>query len=110
MTSALKIIKFIFRWITFEFNQKFLKDDDYWGPIRLFVTKLWMLHAKLWHGYELIGLENIPKKGPALIIYYHGTFPIDHYYIVFKVYESMRRLIYTVGARFLFKIPGTQSI
>lgn len=55
-------------------------------------------------GYEVIGIENIPKK--ALLIYYHGALPIDIYYLMAKYYLYKGKVIHAVGDRFLFKIPG----
>lgn len=57
-------------------------------------------------GYELIGLNNIPDTGPALIVYYHGTLPIDVYYILAKCLLYKKRLIHCVGDKFLTRIPG----
>ena len=57
-------------------------------------------------GYEVQGLERIPDSGPALIIYYHGAVPLDIYYLIAKIYLKKRRLIYPIGDRFLFYIPG----
>lgn len=57
-------------------------------------------------GYEVVGLENIPDTGPALIVYYHGAIPIDFYYILAKCILVKDRLIRCVGDRFLFKMPG----
>ena len=54
----------------------------------------------------MIGLDKIPDKGPALIIYYHGALPIDVYYLVAKAKLYKNRHIMAVGDRFLFKIPG----
>lgn len=68
------------------------------------------LCLQLYHGYEICGLEHLPKDGPALIIYYHGAIPIDMYYFVARVQLKLDRLIYTVGDRFLFKLPGWKII
>ena len=57
-------------------------------------------------GYEVQGLDRIPDSGPALIIYYHGAVPLDIYYLIAKIYLKKRRLIYPIGDRFLFYIPG----
>jgi hypothetical protein len=71
------------------------------------IAAVWDAHATLYHGYEVLGLENLPKDGPGLIIYYHGAIPIDMYYFVAKMYLKYDRLIYTVGDRFLFNyVPG----
>lgn len=71
---------------------------------------VWDSHARFWHGYEVSGLENLPEKGATLIIYYHGAIPIDMYYFVARVYLERNRLIYTVGDRFLSKLPGWSVI
>jgi 1-acyl-sn-glycerol-3-phosphate acyltransferase len=74
------------------------------------IAAVWDAHATLYHGYEICGLENLPKDSNGLIIYYHGAIPIDMYYFVAKVYLKYDRLIYTVGDRFLFKLPGWKII
>lgn len=56
-------------------------------------------------GYEIEGLENLPDGG-ALIVYYHGTLPVDLYYFIARVYLLKNRLVQTVADRFLFNIPG----
>lgn len=84
-------------------------EFNYWDIARKFIAAIWDGHAWLWHGYEIVGLENLPPSGPALIIYYHGAVPIDIYYFVARVYLQRDRLVYTVGDRFLFKLPGEYS-
>ena len=64
----------------------------------------------LFAGYEVVGFEKIPASGPALIIYYHGTLPIDLYYMVAKMIVLKDRQLRAVGDRFLFKIPGRLNI
>uniref|UniRef100_A0A336KMQ7 CSON011024 protein n=1 Tax=Culicoides sonorensis TaxID=179676 RepID=A0A336KMQ7_CULSO len=81
-------------------------EFNFWDIARTFIALIWDGHSWLWHGYEVVGLENLPENGPALIIYYHGAIPIDMYYFVARVYLKRNRLIYTVGDRFLFKMPG----
>jgi 1-acyl-sn-glycerol-3-phosphate acyltransferase len=87
-------------------NSRALSNADYWGPIRNIVTKMWSIYGWIWYGHEIIGLENIPRNGPALIIYYHGAITVDSFFIGAKVYQKFNRLIFTVADRFLFKIPG----
>lgn len=89
-----------------EYNSDSSNDFNYWDFARTFIALIWDGHSWLWHGYEVVGLENLPTNGPALIIYYHGAIPIDMYYFVARVYLKRNRLIYTVGDRFLFKMPG----
>jgi len=70
---------------------------------------MWEAHGYIWHGYEVEGLQNIPDSGPALLVYYHGAIPIDYYYLTAKCVIYKKRLIYSVGDRFLFKIPGKNT-
>ena len=65
-----------------------------------------LIFVYLFIGYEVTGLENLPKEGGALIIYYHGALPIDIYYLVSRSVVTTGRLIICVGDKFLQKIPG----
>lgn len=81
-------------------------DRNFWEFGRKLVAAVWDAHARIYHGYEVIGMENIPQQGAALIVYYHGAIPIDMYYLNSRVMLQRDRLIYTIGDRFLFKLPG----
>lgn len=70
------------------------------------VAAVWDAHAWIYHGYEVTGMDYLPKEGPALIVYYHGAIPIDMYYFVARVCLERDRLVHTVADRFLFKLPG----
>ena len=59
-------------------------------------------------GFEIDGLEKIPDAGAALIVYYHGTLPIDFYYLAARCLLEKKRHIRAVGDNFLFHIPGKQ--
>ncbi|GIY91106.1 transmembrane protein 68 [Caerostris extrusa] len=77
-------------------------------PEKYFALSMGCFLVGLWHGYEIVGLENIPdsKEGGALIVFYHGAIPIDYYYILAKAILIKKRCIRSVGDHFLFKIPG----
>ncbi|XP_073832744.1 DGAT1/2-independent enzyme synthesizing storage lipids [Musca autumnalis] len=85
-------------------------DGKFWEVGRKLVAAVWDAHARIYHGYEVIGMEHIPKDGPALIVYYHGAIPIDMYYLNSRMMLQENRLIYTIGDRFLFKLPGWGTI
>lgn len=85
-------------------------DRNFWRVGRKIVAAIWDAHARIYHGYEVIGLENVPQEGPALIVYYHGAIPIDMYYLNSRMLLQRERLIYTIGDRFLFKLPGWGTI
>uniref|UniRef100_A0A182S785 Phospholipid/glycerol acyltransferase domain-containing protein n=1 Tax=Anopheles maculatus TaxID=74869 RepID=A0A182S785_9DIPT len=101
--SFLYIYKLHSRFILQVYNEG---DFDFWDVARTLVAVVWDAHGWIFHGYEVCGLENLPETGPALIIYYHGAIPIDMYYFTARVYLKRQRLIYTVGDRFLNKVPG----
>lgn len=56
-------------------------------------------------GYEISGLENLPQ-GPALLVYYHGTFPIDYHCFVIRLYRLTGRFCYSVIDNLILLLPG----
>ena len=71
--------------------QEAATDWDIAKAGREVLLALWNFLGWIWHGYEVVGLDNIPESGPALIVYYHGALPVDYYYLVsgFQVSTSM---------------------
>lgn len=59
-------------------------------------------------GYEVSGLENLPK-GPAILVYYHGAVPLDYYYFIQRIYRLTGRLFYSVIDHIVFHIPGKKE-
>ncbi|XP_032875632.1 transmembrane protein 68 isoform X1 [Amblyraja radiata] len=81
-------------------------SNSVWDGARKTLATLWDGHATIWHGYEVHGLEKIPRAGPALIVYYHGAIPVDYYYFLAKVIIQKGRTCHSVADHFLFKLPG----
>ncbi|KAJ8268626.1 hypothetical protein COCON_G00137980 [Conger conger] len=81
-------------------------SNNLWDGARKTLATLWDGHGKIWHGYEIHGLEKIPDKGPAVIVYYHGAIPIDYYYFLAKVILQKGRMCHAVADHFVFKVPG----
>ncbi|KAJ7338830.1 hypothetical protein JRQ81_012732 [Phrynocephalus forsythii] len=77
--------------------------------VRLILSTMWNKFARLWHGYELHGTENLPD-GPALLIYYHGAIPVDYMYFLTSYFVLKRRCCYSIADDFLFKFPGVGSL
>lgn len=48
----------------------------------------------------------MPNEGSALFVYYHGTLPIDVYYVIAKCMLHKKRTLHCVGDKFIFKMPG----
>ena len=66
--------------------------------------------AKIYHRYRIRGLETLPPKGPALLVFYHGLVPLDFYYFGLQVYQETGRLPRALGDRWLFKTPGMAQV
>ncbi|XP_024057957.2 transmembrane protein 68-like isoform X2 [Terrapene carolina triunguis] len=86
-------------------------DDDFsnklWDNGRLMVSRIISMYGKLWHGYEVHGIEKIPE-GPGLIVYYHGATSVDYHFFVCNLYIQTGRVSYSVVDRALRMIPGLQ--
>ncbi|XP_066481646.1 DGAT1/2-independent enzyme synthesizing storage lipids-like [Tiliqua scincoides] len=80
-----------------------------WDKARKVVSYLVRSFGKIWHGFEIIGLEHLPE-GSGLIIYYHGALGIDYACFVSTLYILTGRCCYSVSDHFLFGIPGIQLV
>ncbi|XP_065168977.1 DGAT1/2-independent enzyme synthesizing storage lipids [Atheta coriaria] len=101
--SALILYIYKLHWVALK---RTIDLRDVWSTAIKLISAIWDGHGWIWHGYEVNGLDNIPKDTPALLVYYHGSIPIDAYYLCAKTYLYHNRLIRTVADKFLFKVPG----
>jgi hypothetical protein len=74
--------------------------------VRTSLFKFLELSGGIIHGYEVHGLQNIPKEGPALIIFYHTALPYDMNLLEATSFLHRRRIVHVITERALFKIPG----
>lgn len=74
-------------------NREVFTDEKFWSFPRKCVAYTWITFAIIYHGYEVIGMENLPIEGPALIIYYHGALPMDLYFLMAKIAIARDRLV-----------------
>jgi 1-acyl-sn-glycerol-3-phosphate acyltransferase len=59
-----------------------------------------------WFRTEVIGTENIPTEGGALIVANHsGTIPLDAVMLSVAVHEAAQRYLRLLGADLLFRMP-----
>jgi 1-acyl-sn-glycerol-3-phosphate acyltransferase len=82
------------------------ENEAFWLPAVDVICAAFNLWGWLLHGHELVGAENIPREGKALIIYYHGICPVDFYFAYSRVLLATGRYIKPIADRFLFKITG----
>jgi hypothetical protein len=74
------------------------------------ICVFWETQGSLFHGHEIVGLNNLPEKGGALLIYYHSVMPTDFYYVYSKSLLYRNRRMKVVADNFLFKVPGIKSL
>uniref|UniRef100_A0A8C3XGP4 Phospholipid/glycerol acyltransferase domain-containing protein n=1 Tax=Cyanoderma ruficeps TaxID=181631 RepID=A0A8C3XGP4_9PASS len=80
-------------------------SHDAWIGATEVLATLWDGHGRLWHGYELHGVENIPE-GPGLVVFYHGATPIDYIYFSARLHIMKKRRCRVVADHFVFRLPG----
>ena len=66
--------------------------------------------GRAYNGYEVRGLENIPREGGALLVMYHGLVPIDFWYLGLTMYRELGRQPCALVDRWLFKTPGLKQL
>ena len=62
----------------------------------------------LWHSHTILGLENIPHQGGAVIVWYHGPVPVDYLGLVSRIYLTTGRRVWSVVDRCLHYLPGME--
>ncbi|NXH98101.1 TMM68 protein, partial [Pachycephala philippinensis] len=80
-------------------------SHDFWVGAREMLATLWDGHGRIWHGYELHGVENIPP-GPGLVVFYHGATPVDYIYFTARLHIMKKRCCSVVADHFVFRVPG----
>ncbi|NXE63510.1 TMM68 protein, partial [Calcarius ornatus] len=89
-----------------------LKADplsDVWDSVRKTIASFWDIYARIWHGYELHGVKNLPE-GPGILVYYHGAIPIDYLYFLSRLFLWKKRLCLSVADHFVFRLPGLRLL
>ncbi|XP_010080095.1 PREDICTED: transmembrane protein 68-like [Pterocles gutturalis] len=83
--------------------------SDVWDTARKTLASFWDIYARIWHGYELHGVENLPE-GPGILVYYHGAIPIDYLYFLSRLFLWKKRLCLSVADHFVFRLPGLKLL
>ncbi|KAF5400339.1 Transmembrane protein 68 [Paragonimus heterotremus] len=78
--------------------------------LKRLIAALWDAHGRIFHAYEVIGMEKLPMHGPAYVVYYHGTCPFDAYYLISRFCIERDRFPVAVVDRFLFRLPGMRYV
>ncbi|KAJ7338831.1 hypothetical protein JRQ81_012733, partial [Phrynocephalus forsythii] len=82
---------------------------DYSTTCKIILAYLWDIFGRIWHGYELHGVENLPD-GPGLLIYYHAALPLDYIFFLSRLFLLKGIHCRTVVDHFTFKLPGFKRL
>nr|XP_028594367.1 transmembrane protein 68-like [Podarcis muralis] len=83
--------------------------SKFWDKTRHIMYRCFDIYGKIWHGYEVIGLEHLPK-GPGIVIFHHSIWLRGYCFFVGKAYKEKGRLCHTVVHHFLYNLPGTKIL
>ncbi|XP_066481345.1 DGAT1/2-independent enzyme synthesizing storage lipids-like [Tiliqua scincoides] len=83
-------------------------DSEQWRKSQRIHAFVMSMLGKLLHGYEVRGTDNIPK-GPAVLVLYHGSIPIDFYLFTSTFLRMTGRLCRVVADHFFFLLPGLKT-
>ena len=60
---------------------------------------------RTYHRYRVQGLENLPAKGPALLVVSHSLATYDIALLGYTLFEETGRVVRSLADRLIFKIP-----
>jgi len=88
-----------------------LKQEEAVIHSRNICSKIWRNYSRVFHAQEWEGLDNIPKEGGALVIFYHGGgMPIDYCATIGEVWLEKGRCISSVVDRTFMEWPGLDPV
>ena len=70
------------------------------------ISNMWVTITSFYHDHQILGLEKIPSRSAAILVWYHGVVPIDYIGLVSRLYLRDGRIVHSVVDRFLASIPG----
>jgi 1-acyl-sn-glycerol-3-phosphate acyltransferase len=63
-----------------------------------------------YHDHSVVGGENIPKRGGALIVTNHSFATYDAFLLGASILERRKRLVRALGDNLLFRVPGLAEL
>lgn len=73
-------------------------------------STVWLIQGRLFHGVEFCDWDRVPKEGPALFAFYHGTMPMDMYYFMANYFLRIGKAPIPVVDHFVMRIPGVRLV
>ena len=60
---------------------------------------------RTYHQHQVVGVDNIPRQGPALVVMNHSLATYDGFLLAGAVYLRHGRIVRTLGDRRIFRVP-----
>ena len=70
------------------------------------LCNMWATVTEYYHDHQVVGMEKIPSRSAAILVWYHGVVPIDYIAVVSRLYLRDGRMVHSVVDRFLPNLPG----
>ena len=77
---------------------------------RCLVAFMWSGYLNFWHNLSFRNLENIPRTGGVMLVWYHGPIPVDYFGLIAKVFSRDHRMVFSVVDKCLHMIPGLSRV
>ncbi|HJZ83837.1 MAG TPA: lysophospholipid acyltransferase family protein [Polyangia bacterium] len=61
--------------------------------------------VRRYHKHRVVGLENVPRAGAAVLVHNHSLATYDHFLLGAAIFELYGRLVHGLGDRLWFRIP-----
>lgn len=65
---------------------------------------------RAYHHHRVSGLEHIPRRGPALIVFNHSLATYDALLLGHAIHQATGRFVRGLGDRLMFRLPGVRQL
>jgi 1-acyl-sn-glycerol-3-phosphate acyltransferase len=65
---------------------------------------------QLYHRHEIVGLEHIPRTGPALLVFHHSLATYDSFLLGPTIFDRLGRQCRGLADDLIFKTPGLGTL
>ncbi|XP_028592776.2 DGAT1/2-independent enzyme synthesizing storage lipids-like [Podarcis muralis] len=83
-------------------------DTKFWKKPKQITFQVLDIFGKIWHGYEVFGMEHLPK-GPVLIIFYHPVCTIDYFFLIARLFKETGRECFSICDHAIYRFPGWKT-
>ena len=66
--------------------------------------------VRRYHSHQVVGMDQIPKEGPALLVIHHSLATYDGLLFGLSLYENTGRMPAALGDDMIFRTPGLKDV